>query len=396
MKSLVLTSTFPRWKNDTTPSFVYELSSRLAQKGHDIIVLAPHAYLAKQEEKMNNIYVHRFQYFIPQKLQKLAYGAGIIPNAKRSPAAKLNIPFFILSEYLAASKLINKYNLEVLHAHWLIPQGIIAAMLKKDSTKLIVSVHGSDLFPLKNTLFRKMQKFVLKNCDACTVNSEATKNEIISRFPEYRSKIKVIPMGVDTKLFTHKNVKLKFKKYRDNKIILFVGRLNEQKGINYLIKAMPLVNKKIRNARLLVIGEGEYKKELQKIADFLSLNNVDFLGSVAHKKLADYYSLADVFVLPAVTSSIGTEGQGLVLLEAMSCGTCVVGTETGGIKFLIKNNENGLLIRERNENDLAESIIKLLSDDKLRQKLSKNGIKFVKENYSWDITVKKFDALYKS
>ena len=239
-----------------------------------------------------------------------------------------------------------------------------------------------------------MQKFVLKNCNACTVNSEATKNEIIRRFPEYRSKIKVIPMGVDTKLFIHKDVKSK--KYKNNKIILFVGRLNEQKGVKYLIKAMPLVSKKIRNARLLVIGEGEYKKELQKIAYSLNLGNVDFLGSVAHKKLADYYNLADVFVLPAVTSSIGTEGQGLVLLEAMSCGTCVIGTETGGIKFLIKDNENGLLVRERNETDLAESISKILSDGKLRQKLSKNGIKFVKENYSWDIIVKKFDVLYKS
>ena len=150
--TLVLASTFPRWKNDTTPSFVYELSSRLAEKGSKIIVLAPHAYNSKKEEKMENLYIHRFQYFIPKKFQKLAYGAGIIPNAKSSFAAKLNIPFFLLSEYLATKKLINKYNPEIIHAHWLIPQGIISAYLKNNKTKLIVSVHGSDLFPLKNYL----------------------------------------------------------------------------------------------------------------------------------------------------------------------------------------------------------------------------------------------------
>lgn len=392
--TLVLASTFPRWKDDTTPSFVYELSSRLAQKGNKMIVLAPHDYQSKKEENMGNIYVHRFKYFIPEKLQKLAYGAGIIPNARSSFAAKLNIPFFLLYEYLATKKLIRKYSPDIIHAHWLIPQGIIGAYLKNNKIKLIVSVHGSDLFPLKNSMFKSLQRKVLKNCDICTVNSDATKNEIIKRFPEYKNKIRVIPMGVDTKSFTKRNVKSKFRQYQNQKIILFVGRLNEQKGIEYLIKAMPEVNKRIKNVKLLIIGQGEYKNQLQKLADSLNLANVEFLGSIPHQKLVDYYNLADVFVLPSVTSKIGTEGQGLVLLEAMSCGTPVIGAGTGGITTIIRNNENGLLVKERDEADLAHSIIKILSDNKLKQKLSKNGIKFVKDNYSWDIIVKKFDKLY--
>ena len=247
---------------------------------------------------------------------------------------------------------------------------------------------------MKNSLFKSLQRKVLKNCDICTVNSEATKNEVIKRFPEYKNKIRVIPMGVDTKLFSPRNVKSEFKQYSHQKIILFVGRLNEQKGIEYLIKAISLVNKQIKNAKLLIIGYGEYKNEMGKLADSLNLSNVEFLGSIPHRKLIDYYNLADVFVLPAVTSKIGTEGQGLVLLEAMACGTAVIGTDTGGIKFIVKNNENGLLARERDENDLAENIVKVLSNNKLKQKLSKNGIKFVKDNYSWDIIVKTFDRLY--
>ena len=146
---------------------------------------------------------------------------------------------------------------------------------------------------------------------------------------------------------------------------------------------------------MLIIGEGAYKKKLQKLAASLSLANIEFLGSVPHHKLSDYYNLADVFVLPAVTSKIGTEGQGLVLAEAMACGACVIGTETGGIKFLIKNNQNGLLVAERDEYSLADSIIQVLSDNKLRQKLSKNGIQFVKKNYSWDTIVSKFNNLYR-
>ena len=395
--ALVMASTFPRWKDDTTPSFVFELSSRLAKKGTKIIVLAPHAYSSKKEEKMGDVYVHRFQYCIPAKLQKLAYGAGIIPNAKSSFTAKLNIPFFLLSEYLAARKLISRYNPDIIHAHWLIPQGIIAAMLKKETAKLIVTVHGSDLFPLKNALFSKMQKFVLRNCNICTVSSEATKNELLKRFPEFKDKVIVLSMGIDTNLFAHTNSKSGFSKYKNKKIMLFVGRLNEQKGIQYLIRAMPIIRKNIKNALLLVIGEGGYKSDMQKLAASLDISDsVEFLGAIPHKELSNYYNLADAFVLPSVTSKIGTEGLGLVLLEAMSCGTPVVGTETGGIRYIIKNNENGLLARERDEHDLADKIIRAVSDLKLRQKLSKNGTRFAKENYSWDIIVKKFDALYKS
>lgn len=394
-KALVIASTFPRWKDDTTPGFVYELSRRLSDKGRKIIVLAPHSGKSAKYEKIGNLEVHRFQYFIPANLQKVAYGAGIIPNVKSNPLAMIQVPFFLLSEYLNASKLISKYNPKIIHAHWLIPQGIMAAILKKNDIKFIATIHGSDLFPLKNSFFRSIQRSVLKNCDSCTVNSEATKNELLKRFPEFRSKVILIPMGVDIKLFSKRNVKPEFRKYRNNKIILFVGRLNEQKGIGYLIKAMPIVNKKIKNTKLLIIGEGHYKRELQNIADSAGITNMEFLGGVKNKELPDYYNLSDVFVLPSVTSNIGTEGQGLVLLEAMSCGTPVIGTETGGIKFIIRNNKNGLLVKERDENDLANGIIKILSDDKLRQKLSKNGIQFAKNNYSWNVIAKKFNELYK-
>lgn len=395
-KILVIASTFPRWKNDVTPAFVYELSNRLAKKDRKIIVLAPHAPNASKNEKFGNLEVHRFQYFIPSKMQKIAYGAGVIPNIRGSFLAKLQLPFFLLSECISAARLIKKYKPDILHAHWLIPQGVLAAILKRThKLPFIVTAHGSDLFPLKSRVFKYFQRIVLNACYACTVNSIATKNEIAIRFPEFSSKLKVIPMGVDTRFFVPKNIKSKYKQYSNKKIILFVGRLNEQKGIQYLIKSIPIVKKEFSNAQLLIIGEGDYKAEMKKLAISLGISNsVEFLGGMHHSRIVDYYNLADVLVLPSITSKIGVEGQGLVLLEAMACGTCVIGTPTGGIKSIIKNNENGLLVREKDESNLARNIIKVLFDDKLKQKLSKNGIKFVREKYSWYMVTKKFNELY--
>ncbi|MAG91760.1 glycosyl transferase family 1 [Candidatus Woesearchaeota archaeon] len=395
--ALVMTSTFPRWKNDTTPSFVYELSNRLAKKGFKTIVLAPHAPQSTRDEKLGNVNIHRFQYFIPADLQRLAYGAGIIPNVKGSFLAKLQIPFFLMSEFLAAGNLIRRHDPDIIHAHWIVPQGLLASTLKSIYKKpLIVTIHGSDLFPLKNSLFRYIQKSVLNACDVCTVNSIATKNEVIRRFPEFSHKIKVIPMGVDTKFFVPKNVKFKYKQYSNKKIALFVGRLNEQKGIEYLIKSLKNVKQKFPNTLLLIIGEGRYREKLEELVDSLELSDfVEFLGAVPHSKIIDYYNLADVFVMPSITSKIGTEGQGLVLLEAMACGTCVIGTNTGGIPFIIKNNQSGLLVKEKSQSDLANKIIKIIGDNKLRNNFSKNASKFVKSNYSWQKIVKEFEKIYK-
>ena len=393
---LVLTSTFPRWKEDTTPAFVYELSNRLAKKGRKIIVLAPHAYKAVTNEKLGNVEVYRFRYFIPSNLQKIAYGAGIIPNVKDSFLAKIQIPFFLISEYFAASNLIRKYKPNILHAHWLIPQGLLAIILKKIyKIPFIITVHGSDLFPLKNSIFRYLQKIVLSNCYACTVNSMATRNEVISRFPQFKNKIYIIPMGVNIEAFSKAKQNLINRKYKNKKIILFVGRLNEQKGIEYLIKAIPAVKKRFFNLKLLIIGEGSHKSNLEKLTESLGLNDVvEFLGAKPHREVINCYHSAHVFVLPSITSKIGTEGLGLVLLEAMAAKLPVVGTNTGGIKYIIKNNENGILVEEKNPQEIADAIILLLSNKKLREKIKSNAFKFVNDNYSWKIIVNKFNNLY--
>lgn len=392
---LVLTTTFPRWRNDTTPSFVFALSNLLAKK-YKIIVLAPHAYNAFKNENMGNLEVRRFKYFFPEKYQKIAYGPGIIPNVKKSFTAKLQIPGFLISQLKYAKNISDKEKIELVHAHWLIPGGLIGALLKKKyGMPLIVTIHGSDLFPLKNKFFRTIQEYVVKNADIITVNSKIAQNELLSRFSAIKNKIKQIPMGSDTNIFKPKYIKNKYKKYNNYKIILFVGRLNEQKGVEYLIKAMPNVISKVKNAKLLIIGEGDHRKYLQKITNELKLNGfIEFLGPKKQNEIAYYYNLADVFVLPSVTSSIGTEAFGLVLIEAMACGTCVIGSSSGGIKEIIRNNVNGLIFQEKNPEELAVKITKVLEDTKLREKLSINGLMYARQNYSWNIISNKFLKLY--
>jgi glycosyltransferase involved in cell wall biosynthesis len=391
---LVLASTFPRWKDDSTPSFVFDLCRELSKK-YRIHVLVPHAKGALKHEKMSNVEVSRYQYF-SKSSQKVAYGAGIIPNIKSSFLAKIQVPSFLASQYASASSLIKKEKPQLIHAHWIIPQGVIGALLKKKyRIPLITTIHGSDLFPIKNKALVKLQKYAVEKSDRITVPTRAAFDELTSRFPDAKDKTTILSMGVDTSLFKPQSKPAKTSQTpKKRKTILFVGRLNEQKGVEYLIKSLQKVMAKIQDVNLAIVGEGEYKIKLQQAAKDNGVSDmVEFMGAAKKSDLPSIYNSSGVLVLPSVTTSIGTEGMGLVLIEAMACGTPVIGSSSGGIKNVIKDRKNGLIFKERNHEELAAKIISVLSDKKLSEKLSRNGIIASKE-FSWSSIGKKFSSLY--
>ncbi len=393
-KSLVIASTFPRWKNDSTPRFVYELSERLASYCK-IIVLAPHHKGALKKEVMGKVDVRRFSYFKPESMQRLCYGGGIIPNMKSSLLAKIQMPLLIMSEFFASSRIARKEKISLVHAHWILPQGFVGVFLKKlFKVPLLVTVHGSDLFPLKNIFYKKLQNFVFRNSDKITANSEATRNELVKRFPDYSQKIKIIPMGVDVNLFKKRKIQ-KPKKYGKNRILLAVGRLSDQKGLQYLIEAMQDIRRYEPKIKLLIIGEGPHENALREAVRSKGLENcVEFIGSVSFSEVPKYYNYADIFVMPSLSTKTGTEALGLSLLEAMASGCAVIGTNIGGIPFVIKSGHNGILAEQKNANELANAIIKLLKDQKKSEKLGKNAAEFIRKNYSWENAAKRFIEAY--
>src|SRR3989338_9072792 len=249
---LALASTFPRSHDDTTPRFVLELSERLTSH-YAMTILAPHHKGAKKQEIMGHLDVHRFAYFKPESLQRLCYDGGIIPNMRKSVLAKIQMPFLIVSEFFSALSLARKIKSQLIHAHWILPQGMVGVWIKKiTGIPLLVTIHGSDLFPLKSPLFLKLQRMVVKNADMITVNSIATQGELFKRFPEAEKKTTLIPMGVNIAHFRPRKV-APTPEFKDKKIILFVGRLSDQKGVQYLIEALPAIQKKHKNSILLII-----------------------------------------------------------------------------------------------------------------------------------------------
>lgn len=397
LKVCILTTSFPRCKGDSAGIFIYNLAAWLAQKGIQVDVIAPGDPGADYFEYWDKIHIYRFPYFLPRKYQQLGYRDGLLNNLRNSRLAAAQAPSFILAEFSYLLWLLKKKKIDLVHAHWSLPQGLLGVMAKYVlKVPCVTTLHGSDIFGLRHPIFRSLNKLAIAHSDVCTANSRATAN--MARKISGRENLRLIPMGVDPIQFQKiTEVSDLRKKFRLNgEVILSVGRLIELKGTDYLIRAFAGVLLKFPKAKAIIIGAGPRKNHLLKLTRDLQLEeNIVFMDEMPPAELIKYYSLADVFVLPSITSKTGeTEGFGVVLLEAMACGLAVVGGDVGGIPDIIKDGETGLLARPRDPQDLGNQIIRLLSDVNLQEKVILNAQRLINTKFSWEVIADRFIATY--
>lgn len=374
-KLLITASTFPRWENDTEPRFILDLARNMTDE-FDVTVLAPAAIGAKATEVLEGVNVIRYHYFPVRKLETLCYPGAIVPRIKEKKTRAFLVPFLFLALMNTLRKIHKDY--DIIHAHWLIPQGIVQSSFK---TPYIVTGHGTDVTSLNNPIIKSLKQKTFKKASAVTVVSDYLKGRAEELTD--RRDIKVIPMGCDTTKFSPD--------YRqagywgdDKKTVLFVGRLVSIKGVEYLIEAMKGID-----ARLVIVGEGPLKEELEAKAKEAAIDCV-FMGGKSHEELKTIYASADVFAAPSITMPNGAqEGLGLVALEAMSSGVPVIGSRSGGIKEVIKDGENGLLVDEKNAAQLRKAIKDIINSDSLARRLKHKALIDVKE-FDYSNTAKRY------
>jgi N-acetyl-alpha-D-glucosaminyl L-malate synthase BshA len=397
VKILVLTSSYPTRDGGHEGGFIADLVRRLPERGVLPIVLAPHFPGGPFKECRDDITAFRFPYFFPFRFERLAYGSGLLFNIRRDFFAFAGIIPYCKAEFLWTLWILFRKRVDIIHTHWLLPQGMIGALVHRFiRIPHVATIHGSDLNLIKTNAFLKfLCRFIVKNSDAITVNSSYMKQQLLSVDPDSVQKIQVIPMGIDPEKYMRVDFSDVKQRFGTNHIILSVGRLIDWKGTIHLIDAMPLVLQRVPNTLLLIIGSGPEKEHLMQRANQLSLGEkVKFLGMVSEVDLQAYYHAADVFVLPSVNKSGKTEGLGVVLLEAMASGCPVIGSNVGGIPDIITDGENGFLVPEQDSIQLAERIVRLLSDTELRETFRKNGHAKVDELFSWNRISDQFASVY--
>ncbi|HKI79992.1 MAG TPA: glycosyltransferase [Ignavibacteriaceae bacterium] len=258
----------------------------------------------------------------------------------------------------------------ILHIHEPFPLADLSLLMfpkiRKNFKKIVVSWH-SDIIRQKWVLafYRKYLHNFLELADKITVSSPALIDN--SEFlPAYSEKCEVIPHGVNLD-WAKSRLELSENK-KDEKLILFVGRLVYYKGIEYLIDAMSSV----KNAKLLIIGSGPLKEQLISKIKQLELNSrIKIIPEVEKDKLQECYKNCDMLVLPSIEKS---ETYGIVQIEAMACGKPIICTEIGtGTSYINQNEVTGIVVPPRDSNELANAINRLVSDKDLSFKLGQNG-----------------------
>ena len=388
---LVLTSTFPRWPGDNEPPFVFELCRRLGDQ-FDVLVLAPHADGAKLIERVGSIEIVRFRYFLP-RWEKLAYQGGILANLKRNRWCYLLLPFFFVSQLAALRRILRHQHIDLIHAHWFIPQGLtvaIAGLFTKNMPRMICTSHGGDLLGLNGLLLTSLKRWIIRCSSQLTVVSHAMENRALAlgAKPE---QLKTVSMGVDTRTLFTPDTAIR----RSDNEILFVGRLVEKKGCTYLIEAMPEILRQHPSAHLSIVGTGPEEEALKQQASHIGIvHAVTFHGSVNNAKIPDLYRRATILVAPSIVTAQGDqEGLGLVLVEALACECPVIASDLPAIRDVVIHENTGWLVPQKNSEAIASAVVKLLSEPGLRKNLAVDGRKHSMRNFDWSIVATRYAHL---
>ena len=381
---LVLASTFPRWEGDTEPRFVEYLCYELAGS-FDVVALVPHCKGALQREtltsKGRSIEVRRFRY-CPAAMETLAYNGGMLFRVRRNPLHLLVVPLFLLAQALTAYRLHLEHKFDAVHAHWIVPQGFVAVILRVLTRRfppVLITSHGGDLYALHGPVFERLKRWILTWADAVTVVSQAMR-DYCDEHDLASGRIIVQSMGVDLDgIFTTGDTA----NTRDG--LVFVGRLVEKKGVEYLIEAMAMLRPKYPQLNLVVIGDGPLRESLAALAQTRGVSDrVRFIGSVRNEELPDYFRAAAISVMPSVVAASGDqEGLGLVAVEAQGCGCAVIASDLPAVRDTVIDGQTGLMARPADAADLAAKIAVLLDDDVLRGSLAESGRSYALEKFNW-------------
>lgn len=399
MNVMITTSTFPRWKGDTMPGFVFNLAKSLLSWGCYVRVITPDDEGAKRRETMNNIPIIRYQYFWPRRLQKLCYGGGITNNLRENPLLFFQIPFLIIAQFITIffNSIFIKYNL--ISAHWIFPQGLVAIAFKMFfKIPVVLTVHGGDIYYHQRGLNKFLTRFVLRKTDAVCCVSNEIKNAILQQISISKDKIHVLPMGVDPDLFSPVKKDSQIKKdLKADPLLIYVGRLTEKKGIHYLIKAMPEILEKFPKAKLIIIGYGYKERSLNKLTTELKLvDSIIFLGKASPGLISRFLASADVFIGPSIIAEDGDrEGLPVTFMEAMACGCPLIVTDILGNFDLVRHQETGLMIPQKNVQAISHAVIMLLLDSELRKKIIKKSREKIENSFSWNRIASDYYTIFK-
>jgi len=366
----------------------------LAEKGHKVLFLTPHQqYMLRSMRKNRKSLMKDFQY-VKMRYFNVAY-----------PFPSLAYPFpNILEETKLICNIIKEEKVDIVHFYQ--PEFLTSVPLplikKKFNIPVLLTVNGFpgiswfygesvvDFVGLSYT--QTAVRFLMRYADKILLYATNLK-QYAKRIGVPEEKMVFLPEGIEFNVPYNNNegretVRRKLGVSNNEKLITFTGRLVPVKGVNILIEAFKSLHDEYSNCKLLIVGDGPYRKLYEKQSGRLLNRAIIFTGLVKPRKVVKFLLASDIFVLPSLSEGIPSS-----LLEACLCGLPCVATNTGAIPDIIKKGESGLIIRPNDADALLQALVLLLNDEAMAMEMGKKAAERVKKLFNWNNIVRKYERI---
>ena len=372
MKILMLSWEYPPRIIGGISRVVYELAQNLGRCGNEVHVLTCWEPGTAEYEQDKFVTVHRVH---------------VYNNASNNFVEWVMQLNFAMIEY--AVDLVKNIKFDIIHGHdWLI--AYTARVLRKSfGIPLIATIHATEYgrnCGIHNDMQRtinSVESWLINEADRVIVNSNYMWNELLSIFNTDNRKLRIINNGIDLRKFDNAAADRVFRQNYaagNEKIVFFVGRLVNEKGVHVLLNAIPKILENYNDIKFVIAGKGPCLNNLIELSKQLNITHkVYFTGFVSEEVLLKLYKCSDMAVFPSTY-----EPFGIVALEGMVAGIPVVVSDVGGLSEIVNHREDGMKFYSGNSNSLADCILELLKNNSLTERIKNNALKKVHRLYNWD------------
>lgn len=399
MNVCILTHTFPKYPEDTTAAFMHPLVTGIQRAGNSVTVLTPYHHELKTKRFPYPIRTYR--YIWPDNLHVLGYSQTLRHGTHLRISSWLLAPLLLIQGIIALLALTKKEKYDIVCAHWIVPNGIIAAVscaIRK--IPFTITLPGSDVYVAqKNALFAFLTRWAAERAAIVCADSPQYLKELTNIHAKPKKQT-VIPYPVDlsTVFPSTQTIKLRKKLAISTQahILVSVGRLIEKKGFQYVIRALPEIRKKFPTVTYVIVGDGDMREFLEREAVRLNVRQaIYFVGNIIRKEIHEYYSLADIIIVPSIKDREGNiDDRPVALIEAMACERAVIATGFPGNSLTIDQGISGILIPQKDTRAIATAVLRLLMDTEMRKRLGKSARKQVREKFQLSVIGRQYSQLF--
>ncbi|GAC1638931.1 MAG: glycosyltransferase [Herpetosiphon sp.] len=396
----MLTSSYPKWDGETTAPFIEEIAAHVAEQGHEVHVVLPYRHDLRRTARERGVYLHPYRYAPVRSLEVWGYAAGLRGDVDLKLATVFAAPLGLWQSWRALLALTGAARFDLVHGHWALPNGAVAAMVaRRRRLPLVLSLHGSDVyFAERNAALALSAGWTARQAAEITACSGDLAARMVGLGADPGS-VSVVPYGVDADRFVPddgQQTREQLGIAPGQPVLMWISRMVYKKGVHVLLQALPLVLREHPHCVLVLGGYGDLHDALVEQAARLGISDqVRFPGTIPHDRVNRFWNAADVVVVPAVHDQRGNvDGLPNMLLEAMSSGRPIVASRVAGIPQVIEDGVHGLLVPEGDAPALAAAINTLLADTGRAAALGRAARARVERELRWPQIAARFEAVY--